>query len=692
MFHHITRATRHLIFWSLIITALGMTSVRLVLSSVESYKARLAARVAVMVGAPVKIGRLGARMRGFSPEIVLNNIDIASVTARKQNAIELKEIRLGIHLLQAVLKRELLASTWVTLVGAKLTVKRNIDGNLSIAGLKASEGNPLWLLETGKYEVIDSDITWQDEQRQGRALTFKSADLALINENNRHRLNVLMQLPKKLGETLRVSIDFTGNLFDFKSLQGRAYLEGQNLNLPQWVTIDLPLGITLASGHGDLKIWSDWQKPHHVAVTGQIEIDDLKLNRPGLEAFLAEQLQSRFKLGLSEKHWRLDIPEFQLATRSGGMIKTWPVAIFSAQGSGDAEKANRQIALYAERLDLQEAVLLGRSLLPPEHAPAQLLRGAGLKGELQEFALFADTDQQTLSFNGDFTGVAIAAAGNLPGFENLSGHIHGNRQQGTLDLSSADAVFNAPNLFRQPLRLDRIHGHSRWQQTAEGWSFDSPLLTLESRGLKVQNRLQLVVPNAEGNPLIDMQGEFSCADVKVVSQYLPAKIMGPVVVDWLDHALVQGAVPKGRFLLHGSPADFPFTGSEGVFEAAFDIENMELAYQSTWPNLTGVAGNVVVVQDGLKATLRQGSSHGLTLKQADVEIQNLKDAEKLLIKGGLEGEISQALEFVQNSPLAPRAVAFLRTGALQGNAKVEVDLQFPLREGGQYRTDVTAQF
>ncbi|MDD1612274.1 MAG: TIGR02099 family protein, partial [Methylococcaceae bacterium] len=96
--------------------------------------------------------------------------------------------------------------------------------------------------------------------------------------------------------------------------------------------------------------------------------------------------------------------------------------------------------------------------------------------------------------------------------------------------------------------------------------------------------------------------------------------------------------------------------------------------------------------DGLKATLRQGSSHGLTLKQADVEIQSLKDAEKLLIKGGLEGEISQALEFVQNSPLAPRADAFLRTGALQGNTKVDLDLQIPLREGGQYRTDVTAQF
>ncbi|MEC4748332.1 YhdP family protein [Methylomicrobium sp. Wu6] len=693
MIHHITRATRHLIFWSLIVTALGMTSVRLVLTSVEGYKARLAARVGMMVGAPVKIGKLGARMRGFSPEIVLNDIDIASVTARRQNAIELKEIRLGIHLLQAVLKRELLASSWVTLVGAKLTVKRNSDGKLSIAGLNASEGNPLWLLETGKYEVIDSDITWQDAQRRGRPLTFESADLALINENEHHRINVLMRLPEKFGKSLRVSLDFTGDMFDLKSLQGRAYIEGKSLNLPEWVTLDLPLAITLASGRGDLNIWSDWQQEQATAVAGQVKIHDLKLKQPGLGAFAAGQLQSRFQLKLSEKHWRLDIDEFRLTTQNGGEIKIWPDAVFSVKGAGDAEKAMRQIALYAERLDIQEAALLGRFLLPPDDVTGQFLRDTGLKGELRDFSLFADTDQQSLSVNGGFSHVGIAASDRLPGFENLSGRIQGNRGRGTLVIASDDAVFRAPDLFRQPLPLDRVHGIVQWLQTDDAWSVDSPLLMLESQGLNVQTRLHLAVPNADGSlPFIDLQGVFSCADMKAVSRYLPARIMRPDVVDWLDHAFVQGNVPKGRLLLHGNPADFPFTDTNGVFEAIFDTENMELAYLPDWPNLTGASAEVVFNQDGLKAAVRQGSSYGVTVNKVDVDIPHLNATANLQVNGKLEGKISQALEFVQNSPLAARADALLQVATPQGNAKIDLDLQIPMRQGGQYKTDVTAHF
>jgi len=69
--HHIKRATRHLIFWSLIASAVSLTGVRLLLSGIENYKADLAFRISEVIGAPVKIGRLGAKMHGFSPELVL---------------------------------------------------------------------------------------------------------------------------------------------------------------------------------------------------------------------------------------------------------------------------------------------------------------------------------------------------------------------------------------------------------------------------------------------------------------------------------------------------------------------------------------------------------------------------------------------------------------------------------------------
>ncbi|MGR8940795.1 MAG: YhdP family protein [Gammaproteobacteria bacterium] len=688
MIHHITRATRHLIFWSLIITALGITGVRLALSGVEGYKSRLAARVGVMVGAPVTIGRLGARMRGFSPEIVLNNIDIASVTARRGNAIELREIRLGINLLDVLIRRELLPSSWVTLVGAKLTVKRNAEGKLSIAGLRADGENPLWLLQTRRYEVLDSDITWQDEQRQGRPLIFKSADLALINEGEHHRVNALIQLPDKLGDSLKAALDLKGDLFGFKSLQGRAYLEGKNLNLPEWVTLDLPLAMTLASGRGDLKVWSDWRQNQSVSLAGEVSIEGLALQKPAAEPWSAEHLRSRFHWSRSENKWKLDIDAFELATRSRGESKTWPTAIFSLRGKGDAENPSRRLALYVERLEMQEAAMLARFLLPSRHRIAGFLRDAQLTGELRNFALFADTDKQTLSVNGQFSHAGIAPLQQFPGVENLSGWIHGSEAQGTIAIAGSDVVLNAPELFREPLPLKRLAGLGTWRQTPEGWSFDSASLELDARTFESKSRLHLLIPESLDDAFIDLQSAFSFADVSETRRFLPAKILPAEVADWLDQAFVKGKIPEGALLLQGRLADFPFVDGKGVFEVLFDAEQLELAYQPDWPKLTGMEAGIVFYQDGFSADVRRGMSHGLSIKQASVDIPTLNAAPKLSISGDAEGGIGQALEFIRHSPLSSKAEAFLQAAEAQGETQINLDLQIPLLASDKYQAAV----
>lgn len=246
-----------------------MTGIRLALIGIEGYKSRLAVRIGEVLDAPVTIGRLRATMRGFSPELVLTDIDIASDNvAQKNTAISLKEIRLGIDLLTMLVNRELLASSWVTLVGAKLSIHRKPDGSFAIVGLKAGDSKPLWLLQGGKYEVLDSDITWQDEQKNGRPLMFKSVDMAVINENGRHRVNILMPLPKKYGDTLRVSMDINGNVFEPADIHGNIYLEGENIKLPEWVTVDLPLAVNVKSGSANFSIWGEWQHSKLASLSG----------------------------------------------------------------------------------------------------------------------------------------------------------------------------------------------------------------------------------------------------------------------------------------------------------------------------------------------------------------------------------------------------------------------------------------
>ena len=70
----------------------------------------------------------------------------------------------------------------VTLIGAELTVTRNEDGSISILGLKASDEHPTWLLDGGRYEMLDSHVTWQDKKRHGEVMQFGHVDFFIDND------------------------------------------------------------------------------------------------------------------------------------------------------------------------------------------------------------------------------------------------------------------------------------------------------------------------------------------------------------------------------------------------------------------------------------------------------------------------------------------------------------------------------
>jgi len=138
--------------------------------------------------------------------LVLKDIAISSriaLAANEEPAIQFNEIRLGVNLLDMLVSRDALSSSWVTLVGAKLVVKRQQDGSIVIVGLKASDGQPQWLLQGGKYEVLQSEIIWQDETSTARPLSFNGVDLAISNQGDRHRLNMLVKLPKKSRQYIK---------------------------------------------------------------------------------------------------------------------------------------------------------------------------------------------------------------------------------------------------------------------------------------------------------------------------------------------------------------------------------------------------------------------------------------------------------------------------------------------------------
>jgi uncharacterized protein (TIGR02099 family) len=687
MIHHIKRATRHLIFWSLLASAGSLTAVRLLLLGIDSYKTDLSARVSERMGAPVKVGHIRANMRGYNPELVLKDIKILSVVANEKPAIQLKEIRMGINLLDMLVNRDRLASAWVTLVGAKLSVKRKGDGSFAIVGLKASDEQPLWLLQGRKYEVLQSEVTWQDEKKHGRPLKFEAVDLAIINNDQQHRLNVLMQLPKKFGKTLTVSMNLTGNVFKPSAVDGSVFIDGKNLNLAEWVTADLPASMIIHSGAGNVRLWSEVQHSQAVSITGDVQLHQLHLSRQDKGVFPVKQLDTRFRWTLADSQWQLDVPRFLLETSD----KKWPAAAFSVSVNRTKDNLLHNFGLFVEQVDLQEASSVLQFFAPLPKEAAVLLAQAQPKGSLEHLSLFADLDQNHFAVNGKFANINIAATAAIPGIENLSGQLKGSDQQGEISLATQDAQMTSQGLFRDALLIKKLNGTVTWQQTPDDWILASSMIELDSPDIQTKNKLLLKIPKTDGQIFMDLQTAFAGDDISKAKLYLPAGIMDKPVVDWLDNAFIRGRVPKGGMLFYGNLNDFPFTGGQGVFETLFEVDQMELSYHPEWPHLTDLGGEVLFLNNGLQIDLHKGESNKVKINQAKVTIPALGESEHLLVQGKLETGILPGLEFLQKTPLHASIDKLLGAIEPQGDTSVTLDLKLPLADGATAKVDGVAQ-
>jgi uncharacterized protein (TIGR02099 family) len=699
MIHHIKRATRHLIFWSLIAMAIGLTGVRLLLSGIDTYKSDVAAKISEhMGGAPVKIGHIRAKMRGFSPELVLTEIAISSLVKNEKPAI-LQEIRLGLNFLDALIGGDLLSSSWVTLVGAKLSVRRKLDGSFAVVGLKASDEQPLWLLQGGKYEVLQSEILWQDEKNRGRLIKLSDVNVAIMNDGGRHRINGLMKLPKIYGDRVRVSMELEGNVFEPSAIQGVVFVEGEKIQPADLLGSELPFNIKISSGSGDIKIWSKWQHSQPVSMQGVLKLQPLKLLRQDKGMLAIKKLEAEFKWTSNESPadvaspWQLDVSRFKLdGTGSGKNLKdTGMSGAFNLYAQRSNEKLLPKIGVFLNYLDLQEASSILQFLAPLSDEQMSQIKQAQLKGALENFSLFTDLQEKTTAINGKFVQLNVASKSADPGLEGLNGYIKGTDEQGMVHLLTENGRFNAVGMFRDVLVIKKLYGTLAWLQTEENWTISGNDIELDSPDILTKSRLQMTIPKNDSPPFLDMQMSFIGNDVSKVWHYLPVGILNANTINWLDHAFISGQVPKGGMLFHGKPQDFPFKHGEGVFETLFDIDNVELSYHPEWPHLTGINAEVLFYREGLQVNLNEGMSNKVKINQAEVTIPNLNNSKLLFVLGGLESGIANVLGFLQQTPLKSRIDPVLDAITPEGDTQIALDLKIPLVAGLQSKVDGTAQ-
>ncbi|CCE25143.1 YhdP family protein [Methylotuvimicrobium alcaliphilum] len=691
MIHHITRATRILLFWSLIASALSLTAVRLLMSGLESYKFELEREIGMLVDAPVQIGRIMTGMRGITPMLMLKDINVLDEDGKSLSTpVNFEEIRLNISLWRVLWTREIWRASWISIIGADVSIQRKPDGSFTLGGLQAGGETdyPLWLLQGGKFELLHSRIAWQDEMRGGKPIQFERVDLVIKNDGDRHQIHLLTGLPENLGHTLRVSMELNGNFFEPGNIDGKVYFEGTGVDVAEIMAGESLSDVSIASGVGDLKLWTHWQKSQISEAVAEINLSRVALEFKAKSALVLDRLETLFRWRDDGRRLALDVARLAVEDNR----RPWADTQFSLAVERDAENAFKRLALSAHRLDMMNISELAAwpGLLPAEQA--ERLTALKLSGNVDDFTLFVDIDSQRFAADGLFSGLGFAGFDSIPGFFGLTGYIRGNDERGMVQLATGQSQLAPNGVFRQALSFERLQGRIDWRQTLDAWIVSSKQIMLDVPAGSTISRLFLTLPKSEASPVLELQSAFSVADLGQVKNYLPVGSIDPDTFSWLDRAFISGSIPRGGLLFSGELESYPFAESQGVFEVLFDVSDMTLNYDPEWPNLTKVDAQVLFYGPSLKVDIKKAETANCSIRQAEITIPMLNDEPNLLVSGVAEGSIINALDFLQQTPIGSSVGALRAAITPTGNTSVKLDLDIPLVGPKPIKVDGEATF
>lgn len=678
MIHHLTRATRIFIFYMLIVVAIGVSLVRLFPSAIEFYKHDLENKIFDLTSIPVKIGKLQANLRGINPEIILKDIQVLSLDKHGNPSIELEQVRVGIDLTQLLSTNRLLASSWLTLVGAKLSIVRNMDGKISIVGLNSNDTEqPLWLLSGGRYEVLKSKISWQDKKNQRSPVVFNDVDLLIRNDADAktHELHLLTQLPEQYGEKLRVSLSVQDNISEMENITDWVYVEGDAVHLTEVLKKQTLFGLKISKlqqleeNDSSFKIWSQWDKSSLKSFSGTIQAENFSLEK-NKKTLAVNLLDTEFDLSVHDDDWKFGVKNFALTTDH----YEWPLMEFSVS-------ANRQLTHLAAsviRIELQALTELAGFFVPLDKKKQTLVSDLGVKGQLKDFSIFVDRETNKYAVNGDFNNIYVNAVFDFPQIKNLTGAVKGTDEGGRLRIFTKKGSFFYPKLFSKAISLENISGSVSWQQLTDTWFVKTEALMLDNSDIETISKLSLTIPKNDGAIFMDLQTSFSkIKDVKSLALYFPVS-MKEETVDWLKKVIVAGEINNGNLLVYGDLDQFPFVdNSLGVFEVLFKTKNMALNYSPEWPNIKNMDADFLFAKNALTVDITKATSHKLDITGALVKFPFFIEESSIQIKSKIEGSISDVMFYLQQTPMQDVADKVIDSITPKGLTQIDLDLDIP---------------
>jgi uncharacterized protein YhdP len=696
----------------LVTVALLVSVVRLAPPLTGEHRDTIAGILSERLGYRMSIGTLRLGLSGWQPRLKLERVALDRPDDGTR-VLALRAVELDLNL-QASLSSRSLQIADITLVGAHLVLERGADGRIRMRGLEALGGGDPRVLEgflsQGRFDLIESEILFVDPARGGKQLRLVDTSLRLENAGQRHWLDLSARPvpPDPLAlatdedtrraadagsnrPPLHLTMQMNGPAADPRSWSGRGYLRLEVANL----------GLLLPAGgleHG-------WLDTEHTRIEGWLSLQDGRLEQSLIQTDLRGV---RLSSGEPSGHTPVrdddahDRPAWHLSAlaRVHALESGWSLRIAGLEAGFDGVAISgldldlslspdgRLLGLGGRlaHLDLADlrAILRASPWTLPDPLNALLERhprgsARDLAVRFEPAGMGADPTESRWQVSGRLAGLGLDQREGLPSFAGLDLRFAGDQDSGWVRFGSEGLDLDLNPLFDRPLRLDQLSGWLDWsRQPAGGWRITARELALENADLNGQARFELELPGADGRPFLDLRARFQEANAAKVRLYLPAGIMRPELVAWLDAAIVSGRVTQGNALFRGALADHPFRERQGRFELKLEFEALRLDYQPGWPAIESAAGHLRFLNEGLTIRVDRGRILDSDFRNGRVDLPDLANVEQMRIHGEARGPFEDGRRTLAETPLADKLGRLAEILEVSGRSQLVLDIDLPL--------------
>ena len=679
------------------------------------------------LGMPVRIGQISAYSTGLIPSVELR--DVSLIDKQGREALHLP------RMLAALSPSSLWGGGFEQLFidQPALEIRRAADGQIYVGGLDLSQTRgeshavANWIFSQPELSIKGGTVRWIDEVRNAPPLALTQVDAVMRNGRRSHSMRLDATPAPEWGDRFSLRGIFRQPLLSTEAgrwadWSGQLYASFDRVDvsrIKQYANLDT-FGIDLRTGNGSLRAWADVQKGQLTGGTADVALGEVNVQLgKTLEPLALDSVLGRFGGSQLVDGFAFNTEGLAFNTRDG---LNWPGGNLTLIHTGIEGQAEQKNELKADKLDLAALAQIANRL-PLDTATHAAIRSYAPKGLVETVEARWQTSLKTsttFSAKGRVTGLELAALPNpavrpntgttahhqpgRPGIKGATIDFDVTQAGGKAGVSIARGALDLPGVFEDSLvLLDRLSLEAQWK-LANG-KIETQLRNIKFASSDAEGAAQASwqsgEPGSNSLGVLDLQGSLSRGDGARVHRYLPL-VLPDQVRHYVRDAVVQGTVSDVKFKVKGPVDNIPFSNPvQGEFKISAKVTKGVFSYvpklvqpvgSKPWPVLTDVQGELVFNRAELDINGASAKVTGLSslhLLKADARIPDLMHSATLDLNAKLKGSLSDALGFVNASPVGSMTGQVLAQAVGSGTGDYGIHLSLPLHDVGKTRVQGT---